>query len=594
MAPPGAVSTLPAMRRALLLMLLAGCSSPGTQLTTDLQQVTVAQPMGPTCLERCTVAKANCGALVGSCGACDGGASETVRTCLSMNTADCLESAACVRPAPSRPFAAGPYGKGVKDLAGPVGLETPEGRWRLEAQWTGEDSYLFLMRTSGNAALFNGALKPLLDASPRNVQYVFGWLNDETGFAQVRTRWTAELANLPSADRDHWLPRVHFVMTRMDAEGWVGEMMAARLARPPMYLGNGLTAFGIDRFQRIREVGMLGRLGGNGTIPDLRLLAKEAEAFNFEFTREQRLAARPARVITVATTQTAHDTIDADVMLPTAAELDAYDTLEVDLTMDCPDHLNANCGAWDYLSHLYLCAPSTGPDGGMTWTCDRELARWITTYWREGRWVTDISYQLPMLKPGGLQHLRWTASGQFDPRRTDYITSLSLRFSTQSRPQRPVAAFPLWTGGRLDMNYDGLHPARMVDIPADAVKVELVTLLTGHGGVMPTNCAEFCNHEHLFGINGAIKRQNFPEATTASGCSDRVSEGVVPNQHGTWYFGRGGWCPGFDVAPKIVDVTADIRKGQANTVTYEARFGGAPVTQHLGNIVLSSWLVVWK
>lgn len=595
MALPGPAGTLPAMRRALLLTFLAGCSPPGTQLTTDLQPVSVAAPLGPTCLERCTQARANCGPLVGGCGACDGGSADTVRTCLAANTNDCVESGACVRPAPSRPFSMGPFGTGVKDVAGPVGLETPEGRWRLEAQWNGDDSYLFLLRTAANGGLFNGQLKPLLDASPRNVQYVFGWLSDETGFTQVRTRWTQELANLPAADRDHWLPRVHFVLTRMDAaDGWVGQMMTARLASPPMYLGNGLTAFGIDRFQRIREVGMLGRLGSGGVIPDLRLLAKEAEAFNFEFTREQRLASRQARVVTIATAQTAHDTIEADVMLPTAAELDSYDTLEVDLAMDCPQHLNATCGAWDYLSHLYLCSPSTGADGGAAWRCDREVARWITTYWREGRWVTDISYQLPLLKPGGLQHLKWTASGQFDPRRTDYITTLSLRFSNQGRAQRPVAAFPLWTGGPLNQSYDTLHPDRVIDVPADAARVELVTLLTGHGGVMPTNCAEFCNHEHLFGINSAVTRQNFPEAQSPSACADRVSEGVVPNQHGTWYFGRGGWCPGLDVSPKVFDVTASIRKGQPNTLSYQARFGGAPVTMNLGNIVLSSWLVVWK
>lgn len=581
---------------SFISILLLACTPVAPQLSTGTQVVTKAAPAGPTCLERCTVAKANCGELISStCAACDGGNADDVRTCLSNNTADCLESASCLRAPPSRGFAPGPYGTAVKDVAGPVALETTEGRWRLEAQWTGDDSFLFLMRTNGNAALFNGSLKALLDGSPRNVQYVFGFLNDDSGFGALRTRWTAELAQLPEADRRHWTPRVHFVLTKMDAvDGWVGQMMAARLANPPRYLGNGLDAFAIDRQQRIREVGMLGRLGGSGTVPDLRLLAKEAEAFNFEFDREQRLASRAARVITVATKQTAHDTIEADVMLPTAAELDGYDTLEVDLAMDCPDHLSANCGAWDYLSHLYRCTPSTGADGGAAFACDQELARWITSYWREGRWVTDISYQLPALKPGGLTHLKWWASPQFDPRSTDYITSLSLRFSNQGRAQKPVSATPLWTGGNLRPGYDALHPSRQVDVPADAVRVELVTLLTGHGGVAPTNCAEFCNHQHVFGINGMVQRQSFPEATTPMGCADRVNAGVVPNQHGTWYYGRGGWCPGFDVAPFVVDVTSAIRKGQPNTLTYQAQFGGQPVSQDLGNIVLSSWLVVWK
>ncbi|MEZ4405159.1 MAG: peptide-N-glycosidase F-related protein [Polyangiales bacterium] len=55
--------------------------------------------------------------------------------------------------------------------------------------------------------------------------------------------------------------------------------------------------------------------------------------------------------------------------------------------------------------------------------------------------------------------------------------------------------------------------------------------------------------------------RDFPEAQSPDGCANRVSEGVIPNQHGTWYFGRGGWCPGLDVAPWVVDVTSQARPG---------------------------------
>lgn len=587
------------MRVLVVVALVAvGCSPSASQLSLELAPVTRAAPLGPTCLERCTIARADCGDLVEDrCAqACADATAEPTRACLAQHREDCLEAAVCVRAPSARPFAQGPYGIGVKDVAGPVALPTVDGTFRLEAQFTGDDSVLFLFRAGSTVSLFNGLLKPLLDASPRNVHYVFGPLDDAAAFEATRRRWTTELANLPEADRRHWVPRVHFLLAPVDVlEGWVGDMMRARRAMPPRYLGNGLTAFAIDRAQRIREVGMLGRLGSNGVLADLRLLAKEAEAFNFEFQRDQRLMAEQnVRVVQVATRQTAYDRIDADVVLPQGAELDAYDTLEVDLTMDCPDHLNATCGAWDYLSHLYQCDPATGADGGADWRCDREVARWITTYWREGRWVTDISYQLAALKPGGPVHLRWTASGQFDPRRTEYITTLALRFSTRGKATKPIQATPLWTGGRLDPAYDGQKAPQDVMIPADAAKVELVTLITGHGGVMPTNCAEFCNHEHVFSVNGVTKRQAFPEAQTANGCLERVDEGVVPNQHGTWYFGRGGWCPGHDVAPVAFDVTSDVRKGQRNTLTYQARFRGQPISEHLGNVVMSSWLVVYR
>lgn len=575
------------------LLLIACTPTLAPQLTTDTQPVTV-RSSGPGCAERCASLKEQCGALIPStCMACDDSA--TVATCLEQAQTDCLEAGACLRGAPSRPFAGPPSGTGVKDLVGPFTLTTFEGTWRFEHQWTGDDSVLVLIRSPSNTAIFDGALRPLLEASPRNVQYLFGYHSTDQGFSAVRARWLAELQALPEADRLHWLSRVHFVATPMNqGDGWVEQLMAARLANPPRYLGNGLTSFAIDRFQRLREVGMLGRLTSGGTAADLRLLAKEAEAFNFEFDRARRLEATPARVITVATAQVVHDTLEADVMLPTAEELASFDTLEADLSLDCPEHLSANCGAWDYLSHLRKCTARTQPDGGAGWACDDELARWITSYWREGRWVTDLSALLPRLQPGGPTHLQWTANGQFDPRRTDYVVSLSLRFSTRGRALRAVSATPLWSGGALNAGYDALHPTLEVMVPADAVKVELVTLLTGHGGVQPTNCAEFCDHEHHFTVNGAEVVQRFPEATTPMGCADRVNEGVVPNQHGTWYFGRGGWCPGFDVAPRAFDVTVNVRLGQVNQLGYQARFGGQPVTQSLGNVVLSSWLVVWK
>lgn len=588
-----------AMRASLLLVVvfLSACVETVATLDDGTRGVTVLPPLtppGPSCEERCQLAAQVCPPY--DLAGCVAGCSDARNACLEAAQFDCVGVARCLLPAPSRPFSPGPYGTEVKSIAGPVTLPTARGDWRFDLEWTGEDSYLFLFLGPGTGPLFQGALRPLLAASPRNVHYVFGHFADQLGFDQARARWTTELSQLSAADQLHWTNHVHFVSAPLaSVPGWVSRMMAARAANPPRYLGNGLTAFGIDRFQRIREVGMLGRLGSSGVIPDLALLANEAKAFEFEFAREARLAAQQqVEVVTLATAQTAHDTIDVDVTLP--GDLSRFDTLEVDLTLDCPQHQSSECGAWDYLSHLRLCEPATGADGGATWSCTQELARWITTYWREGRWVTDISAQLATLAAagGGTKHLRWTANGQWDPRTTDYIVSLSLRFSASGRGMRPVSATPLWTGGDWNAGYDATKPPVMVDVPADAKKVELVTLTTGHGGVQPTNCAEFCNHQHLFTVNGVLHRQSFPEAQTANTCAARVDVGVVPNQHGTWYYGRGGWCPGQDVAPWVVDVTADVVKGQANTLTYRTEFNGAPVGANLGNIVLSSWLVVWK
>ncbi|GMU61219.1 MAG: hypothetical protein AMXMBFR34_29820 [Myxococcaceae bacterium] len=607
------------MRRLLLLALALGACTVSTapSFEGDAFPVTREPPPPPdtACTDACALSAQLCQPFDGpACqGACDagvpdGGSATQVKDCLTDAGFSCSAARACLRPPASPPFSAGPYGKAVRDLAGPFTLSLPEGDWDFAAEWTGEDSYLFLGYAQATSGLFAGSLRPLLDASPRHVHYVFGWLRDQAGFEAARQRWSQELEALPEPDRSWWKARVHFPLPALDqTPGWVGEMLRNRWANPPRYLGNELTSFAIDRSQRIREVGMLGHLTQGGVAPDLSMLRHEAEAFEAEAGTQARLALQSARVFTLATAQTAYDSIDVDVTWPSEAELAPYDTLEADLFLGCPEHRSTLCGAWDYLSHLRRCelaGPVDGgvsadggtgwlPDGGLSWHCDEELARWITPYWREGRWVTDISAQLATLRPGA-NRLRWTANGQWDPRRTDYVVSLSLRLSNSQRGMRPVAALPLWTGGNLNAGYDAAHPPRTVDVPADAKKVELVTLLTGHGGVMPSNCAEFCNHEHLFTVNGALHRQSFPEAQQPSTCAMRVPAGVVPNQHGTWYYGRGGWCPGQDVAPWVVDVTGDVLKGQPNTLTYRAEFMGAPVTGDLGNVVLSSWLVVWR
>ncbi len=58
--------------------------------------------------------------------------------------------------------------------------------------------------------------------------------------------------------------------------------------------------FAIDARQRIREVGMLGRLASGGVQADLSLLAKEPTYYNWERDLDARLAADNATVVQVA------------------------------------------------------------------------------------------------------------------------------------------------------------------------------------------------------------------------------------------------------------------------------------------------------
>src|SRR5690242_3949809 len=109
----------------------------------------------------------------------------------------------------------------------------------------------------------------------------------------------------------------------------------------------------------------------------------------------------------------------------------------------------------------------------------------------------------------------------------------------------------------------------LVDVPilADVKKVELFVLVTGHGSGA-NQCSEFCDHQHEFTVNGNKHTDQFPMAGTSQGCITHLSNGMTPNQAGTWWYGRGGWCPGQQVDPWVVDVTAEVTPGQTATVSY--------------------------
>jgi hypothetical protein len=77
----------------------------------------------------------------------------------------------------------------------------------------------------------------------------------------------------------------------------------------------------------------------------------------------------------------------------------------------------------------------------------------------------------------------------------------------------------------------------------------------------------------------------------------QVPEGVEPNEHGTWTYGRNGWCDGQDVKPWVVDVTAHLGPpGAENTIVYYGLFQGQDPQpqQQPGFIIMQSNLVLYK
>ncbi len=230
-------------------------------------------------------------------------------------------------------------------------------------------------------------------------------------------------------------------------------------------------------------------------------------------------------------------------------------------------------------------------------SCETELGRWITAYARGGRWLTDASPLLALFSEGGEQVIRYQSRNRYDTRLTLHLSNSGVEAG------RPHTVVPLYSGGRFNAEYNSRYEPMEVEIPADATRVMLYATITGHGwGAEVENCAEFCNHTHHFTVNGTEYVREHPLAQRPEGCIEQIEVGTVPNQFGTWPYGRAGWCPGKQVDPWIADVTASITPGTTAELSYRGLFRGAdymPMPSNSGqgfgaNITMTSHLVIYR
>jgi hypothetical protein len=188
--------------------------------------------------------------------------------------------------------------------------------------------------------------------------------------------------------------------------------------------------------------------------------------------------------------------------------------------------------------------------------------------------------------------------------------TLKIRFYTsEDDPEESPQEFrPMWIGTvQFNPSYNENRPPTIFDVPENATRVEFVTYITGHGwgSAGCYNCAEFCNSKHIFSVNGGTYEfdTSYPEAGDGDYCMEleTIVQGVIPNQYGTWGFGRAGWCPGMDVTPFITDITEYVEIGDDNIMDYEAcRVSGndcvtPPVCQGDGycpEIAMSSYIII--
>lgn len=469
--------------------------------------------------------------------------------------------------------------------------------WDFEANWNGEESYIFIhysaLVNTSPALWASNTKQQLLENSPLNVHYFF--LSDNFTYmadvANMQSEFETVLESLSPELQDHWRTHLHFIPVRSNNLGnWISDTIY------------GKYAFGIDRFQRIREVGYLGNPNGfTGT--HMSYLAHEAIHYNQQWNLFGTLDLAMTEIAifdSVLYSGGWSPTITSNIILPDDAALSTYTKMEVEAYMACAGYLDDNCDDYDRIAKLKVCE-ADGSD------C-REIARWITPFDRQPHFLTDITPYLAALRPGGEKQFKFTISGW-----PNSIIFIKLRFFADDTPEEtPFEIIPLWNQTRsFNEDYNAAFDPIVFYVPEDASKVQFVSYITGHGMACDVgNCAEFCNSGHLFEINGGVGnfQKTHPEAGTLTHCMDleQIANGVVPNQWGTWGYGRAGWCPGWEVAPFIQDISEWTFPGDDNVITYEGCFiqnesqgctdWPAPVDcggGYAAEINMSSYIIIW-
>jgi Peptide-N-glycosidase F, C terminal len=519
----------------------------------------------------------------------------------------------------SRPFVTTGTGPNRGDLAADFTLSLVDGtRWTFSAEAVGCESYVFVpdiltVSQTDTSSIWGGSdLPALVKGSPQNVHYFFVSLSSasvaKTNTTAMQAKITKLLApggGLSASAAAHWKTHLHVVAdTAVAIKSWVGDAL----------LGWAQQGFCIDRRQRLRGLGFLSDVtrqdpnapaNGWPFESNLAYAANEPIYMNAQSDELDRLDAEDATVVPVFTGGVIAEEGYATVQLPSPAEMAKFDTLEVEVTMACPDPTAIefnSCGAWDYIASLYLdttdadagVPADAGPDAGPPIT-ETELARFITAYHRETHWVEDISPMIGLLPGSGTTRLHYSFAPSWNTQPT--AVTLSLRFSNQKKGYVPDTLTYIASGGTWDPTYDMGRMPVSVPIPSDTKHAEIWMIVTGHGSSTDNQCGEFCDSQHVFTVNGAANTWtvDFPMAGTETGCIVEEKSGMVPNQGGTWWYGRDGWCPGWQVDPHVWDVTALVQPGSTATVTYEGLFNGAPppADMNAGNIVLTSYLVTF-
>jgi hypothetical protein len=534
-----------------------------------------------------------------------------------------IEPSYCeVRGYSEAPFQTDDGGSLFGDLAEDFTVNQLDGTsFSLSKSWTGCESHIFFSYfafSNPNSAsrmnqIWESDIAGIIEASDPNVHYFY--VSDESSsddrvarMEVVQERLEEALDALFQEDegqRAEWASRFHLVTDELsEVEGSVGDFVSDFISysasADPVDLGDRGDAyapypltFAIGRDQRWDPTGNWSEYVGGPS--NLKMIAYNSGFYNHRAELQARLEAEEAtEVLPVIDELVTSRLFYRDVIFPDAATMMGYDTFEIDVEVTCLDRNPFACSEWDRIARIGLCVEvdKSDPESCIGHT---ELVRWITPYWRRGRrhWVMDASPFLALVQGGGTQRLR-VEMGPTWERATERKATMSVRLSNQSKGTTSSNVDYAFGGGTFNADYNDGREAFIFTPPADAERVELVTIISGHGQSDGNNCAEWCNHMHTFSVNQSTDSQvvSYSGIGAPVGCAERSGEGVVPGQWGNWSQSRAGWCPGLPVETVRFDITDQVVLGEENSLYYVGSYqGGTPAG---GSISKSTYVVSYE
>ncbi|MGI6395563.1 MAG: peptide-N-glycosidase F-related protein [bacterium] len=483
-------------------------------------------------------------------------------------------------------FEEGPYGIEFGDTAGDFTVPLKTGDWNFAKNRSGEENYIFIFYRPSNSestAIWKTDLIKLFDNSPENTNYFFSVDASKETFEERMGELKENIENaLQIAGGTGIDKKIHLIAKpAKELNCWLNDWLATY---SDFFLG-------IDRFQKIRKAGMFHSWESSSLDPQFEFVYKEAELYNYEYELEHFLTSNKENALKLSGLNGVEFPEEGwvkDLFFTTDfSSLPEAGNLFISLEQVCKSQKSCE---WDRLEQLFLCEDESSD------TCTTEVGRWITTYGRSGKWLTEITPLLPLFKEKKRYKFKFTVTGD------QYVNFLDFIFIPDKKGEIASDIIPLFSGTvAFDENYNNHWEKFETVIPASAEKVVIAAYITGHGnGSEQENCAEFCKFESVFTVNDFPFSKHFSNAGTSRGCFDSVKEGAVPNQYGSWIYGRAGWCPGQDVKPVIIDITKEIKKGETNVFSYSAFLNGKDYTPVVTNpegyraeIPLTSYLVTY-